>query len=309
MRDIVIATTATNRSKLHNNTMPGWIKWLDNINNKKFNLRWFINIDVLVKLVEGFDVTQSNFKRLVKNTKNLKGKVTIVGNPLEPGNFLKACKRLAKNVHMYCEERITKNKNKGCEAQPLIIWLEDDWKTDPKALIDINFLIDNLSNPRTHINLTLLRNNYIWALAPSILGYELWKKIHYDGWMSQEETIDPEHCLGLHYEKNYTDRADIHNLTIITREVDEEYFERFYMNYVNSFYTFTEPEYKTLDISNEKYVTFDKVNSVYKGIDLFIRITPTFCIGGCNYGRDFMKKYGLVKSIEHDDKNDFYSQN
>ena len=76
-----------------------------------------------------------------------------------------------------------------------ILWLEDDWKLNVNANknININFILNNLILKRSVVNLTFIRNNYIHALAPSIMNFKIWYELFYNGWNKQEENIDPEH--------------------------------------------------------------------------------------------------------------------
>ncbi len=57
-------------------------------------------------------------------------------------------------------------------------------------------------NKMTSINLTFIRENYIHALAPSLIRYNLWYNLHYKAWNEQIDNINPEHCVGLYYLKN-----------------------------------------------------------------------------------------------------------
>ena len=82
-----------------------------------------------------------------------------------------------------------------------IIWLEDDWKLNTNLIININDLIKYYSSNYSHINLTFIRNNYIHALAPSIIGFNLWKDVFLEAWLKQEKYIDPESCVGKYYIK------------------------------------------------------------------------------------------------------------
>ena len=55
----------------------------------------------------------------------------------------------------------------------IIFWLEDDWKLNKLDRI-ITLYISN----RCYINLSFIRANYLHALAPGLINYNLWEKLH-----------------------------------------------------------------------------------------------------------------------------------
>lgn len=293
---IIIGTTSLNRPELHNDNIKEWLEWITS--SKQYKYTWFINIDVIDKLNSSYEETQQNYDNILLNKIH---EIKYLKNPDGKGNFLKACKRLVLNIYNYIEELLKNNKNIDLENDIKIIWLEDDWKLNTKNLPDIDYLIDNYSSNYSHINLTFIRNNYIWALAPSILSYNLWKKIHYDGWINQVEHIDPEHCLGLHYLKNYK-RDEINNITFINQNKNPNNYN---INLINSYYTFNSDNFN-LEM-NDKYISPTFIKDKFKNIDLFIRISPSIVIDGCNYGRIFMEKHNLFKTgIQNKKQIDFY---
>ena len=58
MKNIIIGTTSINRSKLHQTNIPNWYKWINELDRKKYNLKWFINIDYINKLGEEIEDTK-----------------------------------------------------------------------------------------------------------------------------------------------------------------------------------------------------------------------------------------------------------
>jgi len=275
--------------------MPDWIEWIYNLNNEKYNIKWFINIDIIPSLEPTFEDTKDNFNNMIGD----KIEVIYLKNEEGKGNFLKACKRISQNIVDYYETLENKEESR-------VIWLEDDWKFNKSASMDINELINNYSTRLSHINLTFVRNNYIWALAPSIMGYELWKSLHYDGWKQQEEMIDPEHCIGKYCIKLHGKEQNLTNLTILNRKADDKFFNRGFLLNDNSNYTYSDSKY--IIKNDEKHIKLENIKEHYKDKMVFMRISPTFCIGGCNYGRDFMEKHNLHKARKQsEDHKDFYN--
>lgn len=283
--NLIICTTSLNRPQLHNDIFPDWIKWINNVDKNKYQITWFINIDIIQKLNVSYEETFENYNMLNDNKFNIK----FFKCEGENGNFLKACQRLALNVKKFVENSNTDNDNTK------IIWLEDDWKLSYDKAIDINILLNVYSGNMTNINLTFIRLNYVHALAPCIISYNLWKTLHYEAWINQINNIDPEHCVGLYYTKNFGKYNDVNNLTIANRKVDDKFLIQPYVTEINSFYTFNNNTH-ILSINNEKYVKKNDIIEKFNNKITFVRISPSFCIDGCNYGRKFMEKYELEKN-------------
>ena len=198
MDTILIGTTATNRPDLHNLIFPKWKKWLLESGKK---LVWVINIDTIEYLQETYETTKKNFEMLLDDIHKL------IILPLPPNNFLGACKNISNCIKDYVENN---NLNKD---DLNVIWLEDDWE-----LLDTDLTLNTLlkySAYNTHINLSGIANNYIWALAPSILSYHFWEDIYYDSWQKQLIDIDAEKCVGNYFINKYNyDQSDVINITI-----------------------------------------------------------------------------------------------
>ena len=300
--NIIIGTTAINRPILHKNVLPGWLKWISYLDKEK-KITWFINIDIVEKLPFTYEETRKTIEDILSDLK-LEERITVkfIGTS-EKGNFFNACKRLSTNILEYVFNEKLDSKNVR------IMWLEDDWKfnDDIIKLININYILNTFSFNRTHINLTFIRNNYIWALAPSIIDYELWVDIYYKAWVVQLSNIDPEHCTGLHYIKMYGRDKYVHNLTVICRPEKTKYLNNGFINYVNSLFTVIDECKNSALITHDRFVKKENFINRFGNKNIFIRLTPTFCIGGCNYGRDFMKEYDLEKMRKQNSEiTDFY---
>ena len=282
MKQIIIGTTAINRLELHSDIFPDWIEWLDNLDRDKYSIMWYIHIDTIEKLEHSFSSIKENFERMIKNKFN----VLYIKGPTNNGNFLNACKTLSNCIYN-CGQLVSNKENLQ------IIWLEDDWKLNKNTSININDLIDTLSTPLSVINLTFIRNNYIHALAPSIMGFTLWSTIFYNAWKEQKEHIDPEHCVGKYVLKNYGSYDKILNYTIINKKVKNKFLKEPYMNYENSKYTFWDNNYKIME--TPRYVKKEDIIHDVKDKIVFYRIASSFCIDGCEYGRNFMKKLNIEK--------------
>ena len=308
MKYILIGTTALNRPGMHSDNIREWLNWIKKDNDYKFI--WFINIDNISKLKETYKKTKLNFINIINGDID---KVFFFRNPNGKGDFLEACKRIVINMNNYLNELIKEDCSIILSEDIKIFWLEDDWKFNIQCEISFKYLIDNISSNKSHINLTNIRENYIWALAPSILSYELWYNLFYKGWTLQKENIDPEHCLGLFFLKHYAQEINntkkntpktqnITNLTLI-RKKENMNTDKYLIN-SNSYYSLIhETEY--MENNNVK------INDIIKKFEntyVFIRIKPSFVIDGVLYGRKYMENYNIIKKKIMDANNtDFYT--
>lgn len=283
--NIIIGTTSLNRPMLHNQIFPDWISWLNNIDKQKYTITWFINIDIIKKLNTTHEETTNNYLRLIDNS------ITVYFLKCEDGigNFLKACKRLAINIKNFADNNGNNNNTK-------IIWLEDDWKLNINSIIDINELLNMYSGNLTNVNLTFIRSNYIHALAPCIISYNLWKNLHYKAWTQQMTNIDPEHCVGIYYLKHFGKYSDMNNLTVINKKITQNYLNQQFINEINSYYTYNNIIENKLIENNSKFIKKEDIITKFNNVITFIRISPTVCIDGCDYGRKFMEEYELEKN-------------
>ena len=289
-KHIIICTTAINRSNLHKSNIPEWYNYFNAVNKSNFKLKWLINIDFIEKLKEPIEITKKNFQSIIKDISIQ----FVKKDGLKDGNFLKACKRICRYV------KININSNKIDDNDIIIVWLEDDWKLKPEN-IPFEYLINTYLSNMTYINLSYIRNNYIHALAPSIISYPLWKKIHLEALEQQKSNTDPESCIGTYYTKHYGRYEDINNITIINKykHYDKGLIERF-LNVPNKFYTYDEKSKKNIILDN--YIKKETVKHLIKDKITFIRITCSSCY---DIGRSYMEEQELKKVGVHKDK-DFY---
>jgi hypothetical protein len=294
-KEIIIGTTSINRPILHSDNIPGWYEWINSVDKNLYNINWFINIDWIEKLESTVEETKINYKNIIKDIP-----ITFLESETGKGNFLQACKRVSSNIEQYV---IDNNFN---QSDVIIIWLEDDWKLNPTN-IPLGELITKYLSNLTSINLSFIRPNYIHALAPSIINYELWSKLHLEAWKNQTTHIDPEHCVGLHYIKNYGKYIHVNNITVITKKnINEKYLEQEFLNNSKSYYTYNYDD--TNSLKTYRYIKESELKEFNKDKMTFIRITNSFCVDGVNYGRNFMKDYDLIKKRVQNDKNiDFYN--
>jgi len=203
MDTILIGTTAINRPELHNLIFPKWKKWLLDSGKK---LVWVVNIDRIGYLEDTYETTKQNIEQLLGDINEL------IILPPQSNGFLGACKNISKYIKSYVDKN-NLNKNKLN-----VMWLEDDW--DLNTTLSLTTLLQ-YSGQKTHINLSGIVNNYIWALAPSIICYPFWEDIFYQAWHHQSVDIDAEKCVGNYFIGNYYDTESVMNITIDGINIDK----------------------------------------------------------------------------------------
>lgn len=282
-KHILIGTTATNRSLLHKTTITSWYRYLNNVDKDDYAIKWFINIDFIEKLEEPTFETALHFKNEIKE-------ILTEITETQKGNFLQACKTVSSQIENHV---IVNNLN---EEDVIVFWLEDDWKLHSNN-IPLQDLIENYMSNMTHINLSFIRPNYIHALAPSVLNYKLWAQVQLAAWKEQKTNIDPEHCVGLYFNKTFKTKSnDIPNVTLISqyKKHNKDFLDSTFMNLRNSFYTYEHVTDQCFLLPN--YISKETINIKFKDVPLFIRVTSSFCDGGVNVGRNFMKTFDLKKA-------------
>lgn len=290
-KEIIIGTTSINRPTLHSDNIPGWYEWINSVDKNIYNLKWFINIDWIEKLVSTIEETKKNYKNIIKDIP-----ITFLESETGKGNFLQACKRVSSNIEQYVKE------NNFNSSDVIIIWLEDDWRLNPTN-IPLSELIENYLSNFTLINLSFIRSNYIHALAPSIINFELWSKLHLKAWKRQTDNIDPEHCVGLFFVHNYSKYECINNITIIGKKnIDENYFNQKFFNYEKSYYTFDSNNFNL--VTNNRYIKKEDIKEFCKDKITFIRITPSMCN---DMGRNFMNNLDIFKNKNNKSGGEFYN--
>ena len=288
-KHILIGTTSINRPNLHNDNINDWYKWINSVDKSIYDVNWFINIDYIEKLESSVEETKQNYKNIIKEIP-----IYFYESETGKGNFLQACKKVSSNIENFVEE------NKFDIKDVIIIWLEDDWKLN-LSNIPLQDLIENYLSNLTCINLSFLRPNYIHALAPSIISYELWSQLHLYVWKKQITHIDPEHCVGLYFIKNFSRYEHINNITIISKKIDENFFNQEFLNYEKSYYTYNLPDNNIF--FNDRYIKKEFIKEFCKDKITFIRTTPSLC---SDIGRNFMKNINIFKNREKSNFDEFY---
>lgn len=192
MKYIFIATTALNRPDLHKTVFHEWYKLLNKLN---YNIIHFINIDCIDKLSYTYEDTSKNFKDMT-SIYNIGLHILPKKNP----DFFLSCLTISKQIDTYIEfENIEKN-------DVCVFWLEDDWILNRDICLKEHIKHLNTNSKlsfESHINYTIIHKNYIWALMPSILGYNVFKEM-LNIWTKNfinDDIKDPESCIGLEYIK------------------------------------------------------------------------------------------------------------
>lgn len=290
-KEIIIGTTSINRPSLHINNIPKWYNWINSIDKNYYNITWFINIDWINKLGFTIEETQKNFKNIIKDID-----IIFLNSETNTSNFLEACKRIGLNIEKYVNEK------NFILSDVIIIWLEDDWQLN-NDIISLDKIITSYLSNQTSINLSFIKYNYIHALAPSIISYELWLQIHLEAWKNQKTNIDPERCVGLFFIEKYYKYEYINNITIIGKKnIDENYFNQHFLNYDKSHYTFNIENLN--NIINNRYINENDILNFCKNKITFIRLTPALCH---DIGRNYMNNLNLFKNKNSTNNDDFYT--
>ena len=282
MKTVLICTTSINRPDLHKTNIPEWYNWINLLDREIYNLEWFINIDVIEKIDFTYDQTKKNYENIIKNIP-----ITFLKCPENNANFFKACLRIGKKIE---KNLVEKNINKD---DTIIFWLEDDWKLNKRVALDLDRIITFYMSNLCYINFSYIRNNYLHALAPGLINYNLWKKLHFESWKQQKKKIDPEHCVGRYLLKKFISKyQDLNNISIITKfkKTDNNFFNSKYLNHLKSYYTYDNNV--NSNIIKDNYINNGDVKYKFKDIITFYRITCGFCI---DIGRDYRNKINLVK--------------
>ena len=182
------------------------------------------------------------------------------------------------------------------------MWLEDDWKLNKGATSNINlsyFL--KFINKKSYLNLSFIRSNYIWALAPSLLGFELFCNLHYKCWdecNKKNITGDAEHLLGLYFRANLlNDPTKLKTINVINnkfKRIKSGYFNQDFTKYQYAKNMIYDLKYKpSCNVLNEIFI--NDVNKYLNNDYNFIRISPGWCADGVNYGRKYMASKKIKK--------------
>lgn len=180
-------------------------------------IKWFINIDILEYLNESYLSTKQNFEKLLHDPN-----IELIILEQQYDKFLGAYKNLSENIRNYVEST-------GLDKSSLkIIWLEED----PPAFSEL----ENYCRGMSHLNLSGIKNNYIWALAPSILTYEFWLNIFYEAWKNQWIDLCPEKSVGNYYQSKYCSHENTLNIILLREECNQEDFNDMIFKNTKIFY-------------------------------------------------------------------------
>jgi hypothetical protein len=258
----IIATTSINRPDLHNIVLSKWKKWILESGSK---IKWFINIDTLEYLNDSYESTKKNMEIILQDIN-----IELFILDQQFNKFLGACKNLLENIKKYVEmNNFDRNRLK-------IIWLEDDWDLidDLPSFSKLEKYCEGIA----HLDLSGIKKNYIWALAPSILTYQFLINIYYEACKNQVLDNCPEKCIGKYYQSNYTNHEDIKNIIILREKIDK--------NIIND-----------MIFKNSKIIYLEN-NDLYENISpndpIFIKLFPNITF---DIGIEYMRKKNIIKEF------------
>lgn len=297
MKYLFVGTTAINRTELHNDNIKEWANFL----RKKHSLKiiWIINIDLVDVLKDSWIETKENFL----NEINIENCDIIILPKKEPG-FLNACQVVSSKIINYIDENEI-NKN-----DVFVFWLEDDWKLNKvsSSNISLNFFF-NICNQRSFVNFTFIKNNYFWALAPSLMSYDYFYKIHYSCWKElkiNNVNGDPEHLLGLYFRNKISDKYfgdDINkpnnmlSINIINnqfKKIKTSFLDNNFMKREKTFSIIYDKQYCP-DFELPNQIEIENLKNIISNKYCYFRLTPALTDGGVEYGRSFMKNKKVKK--------------
>ena len=250
--------------------MGDWIKKLD---NTKYTIKWVINVDAIDTLEFSLEETKENLKEILNGID-----ISFVSSSKKSG-FFSACQKVSKYIKLYS------NIKKFKADETFVFWLEDDWMLINQVAPDLENILDKYVLKNSVTNFSFIRNNYIHALAPCIISFNLFKDLHLNAWNNNVDG-DPESKVGSYFLKcnNLDNYDDINNLTVITKHKKhtESFFDSGIFNYKNSFYTYFEDNSKNIFKNN--YLNNNDVKNKFNDDVVFIRFT-------CGFSRDLGRKY------------------
>jgi hypothetical protein len=258
----IIATTSINRPDLHNIVLPKWKKW---ILESGSNIKWFVNIDILEYLSDSYETTKKNMEIILNDSR-----IELFILDQQFNKFLGACKNLVENIKKYVEIE-ENNLNKKILK---IIWLEDDW--DLIEDLPLFSELEKYCGGMTHLDLSGIKKNYIWALAPSILSYNFLINIFYEAWKKQEYDICPEKSVGYYYQSIYNDFNNAPNIILLREKINENNIKDMIFSKTQIFYLENKDSY-------EKYSNNDPI---------FIKLFPNITF---DIGIEYMKNKKIIK--------------
>lgn len=285
-KHILIGTTAINRPELHADIIPGWYNFIRLLDPNRYSVNWFINIDYIPQLESSISDTEDVLRNCIPDIP-----IHFVHKQNSSGNFLTACKTLTRSI----TEFVTQSELNPNDV--IIFWLEDDWKINPSH-IKMSKIIETYLSNMSIVNLSFIRNNYLHALAPGIMNYRLFLDLHVKAWMRQVDQIDPEHCVGKLSILQYGPYENIQNITIINKykTITDSFFNQSMLSHNTSYYTYDSDVNVDTYTRRDNYITPEQIVQISHNVPTFIRITCSSCIGGCNYGREFMKTREMIKT-------------
>ena len=289
IRNLIVCTTATNRPDLHSTNIQDWALFIGTMRTQ-FNILWILNVDEIELLKFSYKETVSNFKNLLPPNIEL-----LILKKKEPG-FLKTCQRMVKKIKAVIKDR------QYIEDDTYIFWLEDDWKLNKACTCNIDLVkLANILTDKAYMNFSFIRNNYFWALAPSLMKYSYFKNIHSSGWLQIEKSNivgDPEHLLGRFFIKNIARKPEkLKSINIINNQ-----WKKIKSGYLNS--DFFQKDNKRVIIYEKQFmptfpfennIEIEEIPNFVNNDYVFIRITPGWCDGGVEFGRKYMRSKNIKK--------------
>jgi hypothetical protein len=266
----IIATTSINRPDLHNIVLPKWKKWILESCGK---IKWFINIDTIENLNESYETTKKNIEIILEDFR-----IELFILEQQFNKFLGACKNLVENIKKYVEiNNFDKNTLK-------IIWLEDDWDLIEDLPTKYFSKLEKYCTGMSHLDLSGIKKNYIWALAPSILTYQFFINIFYNAWKNQTFDICPEKSIGNYYQSIYKNYDDMPNIILLKEKIN--HIEIKDMIFKNSQIIYLE--------DNDNYEKFENNDPI------FIKLFPNIAF---DIGIEYMKNKNIIKQFIKKNRN------
>lgn len=155
--DLIICTTAVTRPELHNQVLPSYTEFLQEV-----NCLWLVSVNPILK--QNVQDTIDNFKRLTEGFSNLELKFY----PSEVGGTQKS--------FYISVEQLMREANTYGNSKYGVLWLEDDWFCNNS--ISLREILDtDTPDSMSYVQLVKRVEGKVVSFNPGIWGWDLFRQV------------------------------------------------------------------------------------------------------------------------------------